>query len=135
MVNIMLLIKKGETASKSTNAQKDEDSSTGLNGLVDCVHSTVHKSLNKDERFEMKWTLNFDGMTDAQIIEAAAEHFIIKIRRDFAKVDKPENDEWNNVEFLVSKYLTKRTSKIDKMAKTLADFSDEQLAALGLSRT
>jgi len=98
------------------------------------VHSTVHKSLNDGERFEMNWTLDFSEMTQDQIVEAAAEHFIIKIRRDFSKVDKPKNNDWNNKKFNCSKYISRRVSKIDKMAKTLADFSDEQLAALGLER-
>jgi len=124
----MLIIKKGETANKSTNVNV-------AGNFVDCVHSTVHKSLNDGERFQMEWSLNFDEMTQEQIMEAAAEHFIIKIRRDFAKSEKPQDVDWNNATFQVVEYISRRISKIDKMAKTLADFSDEQLAALGLSRT
>ena len=126
---------KNESANKSTIAGTDKKSSTGLSGIVDCVHATVHKSLGDGERFEMTWAINFSGMTDAQILEAASEHFIIKIRRTFAKVDKPESTDWNNVEFNAVDFLTARISKTEKLARTLADFSDEELAALGLKRS
>ncbi len=126
---------KNESASKSTNAVKDEKALNGLNGVVDCVHATVHKSLNDGERFEMHWAIDFADMNEAQILEAAAEHFIIKIRRTFAKIDSPKNNEWNNVTFKAQDFLTVRTSKAEKLAATLATFSDEDLAALGLSRS
>ena len=121
----MLKLLKGETGNKSTDVDGN---------LAVCVHKTVHKSLSKDVCYQLNWTLDFSNMTQDQIVEAAAEHFIIKIRRSFGKCDKPENDDWNNVTFDVSKYIKTRTSKIDRMVKTLADFSDEQLAEMGLVR-
>ncbi len=74
-------------------------------------------------------------MTQEQIVEAAAEHFLIKIRRNFRNTDKPKAKDWDNVTFDCADFITARTSKVEKMAKTLADFSDEQLAALGLKRS
>lgn len=118
---------KDESANKSTIADCE-------NNVVDCVHATVHKCLGDGERFEMNWCIDFDNMTQAQILEAAAEHFIIKIRRTFAKVSKPKNDEWNNVTFKAKDFVTMRVSKTEKLARTLVDFSDEELAALGLVR-
>ena len=123
----MLIIKKGETGSKSTSANVDGN-------FVECTHCTVHKSLEGGERFQMAWSLDFDGMTQAQIMEAAAEHFVIKIRRGLANDDNPQNADWDDANFKVTEYVSRRISKVDKMAKTLADFSDEQLAALGLTR-
>ena len=121
----MLHLKVGETGNKSTDVDGN---------LVTCVHKTVHKSLNKGECYQLNWTLDFSDMTQEQILAAAAEHFIIKIRRGFGKVDKPKNDDWNNVTFDVAKYIKTRTSKVDRLVKTLADFSDEQLAEMGLVR-
>lgn len=128
MVNIMKTLKVGESQNKSTVANVE------LN-VVNCVHATVHPSLNDQERLEMLWTISFEDMTEEQILEAAAEHFLIKIRRTFAKVEKPKNNDWHNITFKAIDHIAKRVSKVDKMVKTLADFSDEQLAALGLIRS
>jgi hypothetical protein len=124
----MKTLKKGESAEKSTIAGEDIN-------MVECVHATVHTSLSDGERFQMTWWVDFSDMTEAQIREAAAEHFIIKIRRTLAKVKKPANDDWNNVTFKAKDFLTQRVSKTEKLAATLATFTDEQLAALGLSRS
>ena len=118
----------GEVAEKSTRA-------TPENSCVECVHATVHSSISKDERFQMAWSLNFENLTEAEIMEAAAEHFIIKIRRGFAKASKPQDADWDNAQFDCKDFVSVRTSKTEKLAKTLADFSDEELAALGLTRS
>lgn len=110
---------KGETGNKSTTANVDTE-------IVTCVHTTVHQSISKDERFQMTWLLFFGDMTEAQILEAAAEHFVIKIRRSMAKVAKPTNDDWNNVTFNVKEYITSRVSHVDKMAAKFAGFTDAQ---------
>lgn len=121
----MLKLKVGESGNKSTTVKGK---------VAECIHTTVHPSLGDGERYQLTWRLNFANMTEEQILAAAAEHFVIKIRRSFSKVEKPKNNDWNNVEFDCAKYITQRVSKIDKIAKTLADFSDEQLAAMGLVR-
>jgi len=127
-IHTMKNLLKNETANKSTNADVDS-------GIVTCVHATVHKSLGDGERFEMSWDISFAEMTEAQILEAAAEHFIIKIRRTFAKVSKPKNDDWNNVIFKAKDFVSVRTSATEKLAAKLATFSDADLAALGLTRS
>ena len=123
----MKILKKGEAQSKSTQADVETN-------VVTCVHATVHQSLVKEERYEMTWRINFANMTQAQILEAAAEHFIIKIRRTFAKVEKPKNNEWNNKEFKAKEFVSVRTSKVEKLAATIAQLDDDALAALGLTR-
>jgi len=119
---------KNEKANKSTKADVEANA-------VDCVHATVHKSLGDGERFEMRWNISFADMTQEEILEAAAEHYIIKIRRTFSKVSKPQNDDWNNVTFPAIDYLSIRTSATEKLAAKLATFSDADLAALGLTRS
>ncbi len=123
----MKTLLKGESAEKSTVNSKGSNA-------VDCLHATVHPSLSDGERFQLNWAIDLSNLTDEQIYEAAAEHFIIKIRRTFAKIKTPKNDDWNNVTFDAKDYITSRTSKTEKLAATLATFTDEQLAALGLSR-
>ncbi len=118
---------KNEVSQKSTIADPKS-------GIVECVHATVHKSLGDGERFQMTWAVSFADMSEQEILEAAAEHFIIKIRRTFAKVDKPQNDDWNNITFMASDFVSIRTSATEKLAAKLASFSDEDLAALGLTR-
>ena len=121
----MLKLLKGESGTKSTTANVEEN-------YVACNHTTVHKSLGDGERFQMLWNISFEDMTQKQIMEAAAEHLVIKIRRPFGKVDHPKNDDFNNVTFKAVDYISIRTSKVEKMAKGLADFTVEQLAELGL---
>lgn len=123
----MKILQKGDVQDKATIANVETK-------VVECVHATVHTSLVPDERFQMTWNVFLGNLTEAQIMEAAAEHFIIKIRRTFAKIKNPSNDEWNNVTFDAKDYITSRTSKTEKLAATLATFTDEQLAALGLTR-
>lgn len=118
---------KAEVAQKSTRA-------TPENSCVECVHATVHPSLGKDERFQMAWSLNFENLSEQEIMEAAAEHFIIKIRRVFAKDSKPQDADWDNAQFDCKEFVTARMTRVEKAAKTLQDFSDEELAALGLTR-
>ncbi len=119
---------KNEVAEKSTTYDQDKN-------VVTCVHATVHKSIGDGERFQMTWRIKLSELTDAQIAEACAEYFIIKIRRTFAKVDKPQSDNWDNARFNAKDYVSVRVSKTEKLARTLADFSDEELAALGLKRS
>ena len=124
----MQILKVGEVSTKSTVANVDAN-------FVECSHATVHDSLKDSGRFQMDWSLNFENVTQAEIMEAAAEHWVIKIRRDFAKDSDPQDVDWNDAQFDVKKYVSKRISKTEKLAKALADFSDEQLAALGLTRS
>lgn len=124
----MKILKVGETSHKSTTANVDAN-------FVECVHATVHESLKDAGRFEMNWFLHFENLNQAEIMEAAAEYFVIKIRRTFAKDSKPQDADWDHAQFDCKKYVSVRTSKAEKLAKSLADFSDEELAALGLTRT
>ncbi len=82
----------------------------------------------------MTWSISLVELTDAEIAEAAAEHFLIKIRRTFAKVEKPTDDDWDHKTFDANDFKSTRISKAEKLVKTLADFTDEELAALGLVR-
>lgn len=123
----MKTLLKGEKGQKSTRAIADSL-------IVECIHQTVHKSLPDGARFQMTWNIDFDGMTQEQIMEAASEHLVIRMRRPLAKTAKPENDDWNNVIFKAVDYLTKRTDKVAKAEALVATFTDEQLSALGLTR-
>ena len=120
------ILKSGESSAKSTVATPE--------GLVTCRHATVHKSLGDGERFDLTWVVDLRDLSAEETAAAAAEYFIIKIRRVFAKIDKPKSAEWDNAEFDAKDFVTVRQSKTEKLAKTLATFSDEELAALGLTR-
>ena len=123
----MKLLKQGESASKSTVVEGK---------IAHCTHTSVHPSIEKGSKYQVRWSISFEDMSEEEILKAAAEHFIIRIRRDFAKDENPHNDNWNNVTFKAKDYLsTQRTSKIEKITKQLEQFTDEELAAMGLTRT
>ena len=117
----MLTLKKGEAGRKSTTVEND---------VATCIHQTVHSSLDDGARYQLTWMIDFADMNHADILAMAAEHIIIKIRRDFAKCDKPENDDWNNVTFDAKDYVTKRVDKTEKIAKQIATMTDDEKAAL-----
>ena len=124
-MNILLV---GVTSNKSTVANVEGN-------FVECNHATVHPTLGEGERFQLAWSLNFDDLSQAEIMEAAAESFIIKIRRVLAKDSKPQDADWDHAQFNCKEFVSVRTSKTEKLAKTLAAFSDDELAALGLTRS
>ena len=124
----MRTLLKGETSNKSTVANVDGN-------FVECNHATVHPSLSEGERFQLAWSVDFSNLNQAQIMEFAAEAIIIKIRRVLAKDSKPQDVDWDNATFDAAEFVTVRASKTEKLAKALATFSDEELAALGLTRS
>ena len=123
----MKTLLKGETSNKSTVANVD-------NSCVECNHATVHPTLSEGERFQLAWSVDFSNVSQQQILEFAAESVIIKIRRVLAKDSAPQDVDWNNAAFDAQDFVTVRASKTEKVAKLLATFSDDELAALGFSR-
>ena len=123
----MKILLMNESSSKSTKSDKETMTSV-------CRHASVHKSLGAGERFELTWTFDFSGMTIEEILDMAAEHCIIKERRVMAKISKPKASDWDNMTFNAKDLITVRLSKVDRAAKAIAAFSDEELEALGLTR-
>ena len=123
----MKILLMNESSIKSTKS--DSETMTSV-----CRHASVHKSLGAGERFELTWTFNFSDMTIEGILDMAAEHCIIKERRIMSKISKPESFEWDDVTFNAADLITVRLSKVDRAAKAIAAFSDEELEALGLTR-
>jgi len=124
----MRTLLKGETSNKSTVANPDSLQ-------VECNHATVHPTLSEGERFQLAWSVDFSNVSQQQILEFAAESVIIKIRRVLAKDSNPQDKDWDNASFDAQEFVTVRASKTEKLAKALATFSDEELAALGLTRS
>jgi hypothetical protein len=121
----MKILKTGDKGMKDTKIDVSAKIAT-------CIHQSTHESLVKGSRFQLTWNVDLSNLTDEEMLEAAAEYFIIKIRRDLAKDKKPAATSWDNATFDAKKYVTARTSPVDKIRKALAGFTDEQLAALGL---
>lgn len=82
----------------------------------------------------MTWNIALENLTDAEKDAAAAEYFLIKIRRDFSKDKKPTATKWDGATFDAKNWVTKKSDPVAKAQKAIAGFSDEMLAALGLSR-
>ena len=102
---------------------------------VECHHATVHPSLEKGCRYQMKWTMDFNGTPDDQILRAAAEYCIIANRRNFSKVKKPKNDDWNNITVETLPLIPRQVSKVAKARAALEAFSAEELADMGIVLT
>lgn len=136
----MEILKKGQQGQKATKANVDSN-------IVECLHTSEHPSLDKGARFQLRWNFDFSKMSKQQILEAAAEHFLIKERRRFVqagvtkddngkvtKVQKPSESEWQNRMIDPADLITVRKTQAEKIASMVATLSDEQLAALGLTR-
>lgn len=138
-VSDMKILKAGETGSKSTVVDT-------VSNVVRCKHVSTHPSLPKDAKYNVTWNMDLSNLTEEQKAEAAAEYFLIKVRRDFVKAGvtrkdgkvvktvAPSDDDWDNAIFDCAKYVTKRESREEKMLKALSQFSDDELAAWGLQR-
>lgn len=124
----MKILKSGETSRKETIVDAKAS-------LVECHHASAHPSLEKGARFQVKWTIDFTGASQEQILRAAAEYCIIANRRNMVKVSKPKNDDWNNVVFPAGDLIPTPASKTAKVLKTLAAFSPEELAEMGIVLT
>lgn len=136
----MKVLKKGDTGSKSTTANVD-------NKTVTMQHVSAHPALGDEAKFNLTWTIDLSKLTEAELLEAAAEHFLIKVRRDFVKagvtknadgkvtkIEKPAAKDWDKATFDAKAYVTKRQSKQEKLLSALSQFTDEQLAQWGLTR-
>ena len=124
----MKVLKKGETGRKETITFPDSE-------LVECHHTSAHPSLPKGARFQCKWTFDFSKVSQAKILQAAAEYCVIAKRREMIKIDKPGNDDWNNIIVNPADLIPTKASKADKARKLLEGFSSEELEEMGIVLT
>ena len=124
----MKTLKKGETGRKETLVNAD-------NMTVECHHTSAHPSLPKGARFQVKWTFDFKGLSQAKILQAAAEYCVIAKRREMVKIEKPSNDDWNNIIVDPADLIPTKASKADKARKLLEGFSSEELEEMGIVLT
>lgn len=123
----MKTLKKGEKSLKQTSVDLKSK-------LVTCDHASTHKTLSDGARFQQRWVLDYSDLSEEEIATAMAEYFLIAIRRRFASCDKPKAADWDNVTFDLRDFITVRQSPVEKAARLLESFTDEQLAAMGLKR-
>jgi len=124
----MKVLKKGEAGRKETIVDAEK-------AFVECHHTSAHPSLPKGARFQVKWTFDFSGVSNAKILQAAAEYCVIAKRRELAKIEKPVNDEWNNIIVNPVDLIPTKASNADKARKLLEGFSAEELAEMGIVLT
>jgi len=130
----MKTVKHGVTfTGKSTTADVE-------NQTVTCRHLSSHASLgsqkkgNETPKFDVTWIFDMSKCSLAEIYCMAGESLVIKERRIFTKDPKPTDEAWDNATFDAKELVTRKMSRVDKAAKTLKDFTDEELAVLGLTR-
>ena len=103
---------------------------------VMCRHLSAHPSLgkqgkgNETPKFDLTWTFDFSGCSQAEILVMAAEQAIIKQRRDFVKVSKPADVDWTDATFDAKELVTRRASPLDATFKKAESLSDEEKLAL-----
>ena len=124
----MQTLLKGETSRKETIIDADKLS-------VTCHHASAHPTLSDGERFQLQWQFQFDKTPQEQILRAAAEYCLIAKRREFVKVKAPKGADWDNGLFNAADLIPTPQSKAAKVLKTLAAFTPEQLAEMGIVLT
>jgi len=123
----MQTLLKGETSRKETITDPD--------GVAICHHASAHPTLSDGERFQLNWSFDFTN-TPAELVQrAAAEYCLIAKRRQFVKDKKPSDKDWNGVTFAAETLIPTPQSKAAKVLKTLAAFTPEQLAEMGIVLT
>ena len=124
----MQTLLKGETSRKETIIDAD-------NARVTCHNASAHPSLSDGERFQLEWTFDFSETPQSQILRAAAEYCLIAERRVFVKSKAPKDKDWNGAVFAAGDLIPTPQSKAAKVLKTLAAFTPEQLAEMGIVLT
>ncbi len=124
----MKTLKKGETSRKETLTPKGSD-------IVTCHAASAHPSLDKGARFQHNWGFDFSKCSEELRDRAAAEYCLIAKRREFVKVSKPKDADWDNVVFPAQDLIPEPSSKADKMVAKLAAFSKAELADMGIVLT
>jgi len=122
---IMKTLLKGETSRKETIPD--------TNGVAICHHASAHPVIDKTERFQLEWRFDFSDCPTELIQRAAAEYCLIAKRRQFVKVKNPKSSEWDGVTFAAGDLIPTPQSKAAKVLKTLAAFTPEQLAEMGIT--
>ena len=81
---------------------------------VEVVRTTKHKA--DGQAFEMGWTLDFENVTDEQLLELATRSVVIGIQRKFRDA-KGKPDDWNGKTFDVAELLneSRKREKLDPM--------------------
>lgn len=121
----MKILLKNMKGQKSTKADPDRD-------LVHCIHCSAHKNtLNEGERYQCHWIIDFADLTDAEVLEAAAEYFIIAIRRKMAACDAVLDFDFGDGKvFMAKDFVSRRVTEFEKLAERLAQISEEQVQEL-----
>ena len=123
----MKILKAKEKGFKATTVDAE-------NLLVTCHTTSVHESLEKDCRFQFTWVFDFNDCPMDLILRAAAEKIVIANRIPFKTDKKPTAAKWDNRTFLAKDLIAVPADKVSKAKKTVAGFTDAQLAELGLTR-
>lgn len=124
----MKILKQGETSRKETITVAGSD-------IVTCHAASAHPSIDKGARFQLEWGFDFSKCSQELRDRAAAEYCLIAQRRVFVKAAKPTAAEWDKQVFNARDLIPTPTSKADKVLKTLAAFSPEELAEMGIVLT
>ena len=137
----MKTLLKGETSRKETIINTSDGVANIekliAEGALDsvCHHASAHPTLSDGERFQLEWNFDFADCPLAQIVRAATEYCLIAKRREFVKDKKPSDKNWNGVLFSAKDLIPTPQSKAAKVLKTLAAFTPEQLAEMGIVLT
>jgi hypothetical protein len=120
----MLVLKKGENARVETIVNEGST-------IAECHLASKHPSLkDSDARYQQQWVIDFANCTQEQIIALAAETIKIRIRRTFVNDSNPNAENWTDVQFDASEFITERKSKVTRTLDTIEKMTDDEKAAL-----
>lgn len=102
---------------------------------VRVVRTAVHKSLADGERVVVDWTFDCSNTPIEEIMRRFANDLAITVRRELAAANAKDIAALAGPRTIdPMDYHVQRESKVDKAAKLVQSLTDEQLAALGLTR-
>ena len=104
----MRIVKQGETVARTTTVNVGEQ-------LVVKHHVTKHKD---GTLYEMDWTFDYSGCTDAEILEVASRDSVIKARNAFKLLSQSQLEAWETRTFNVAAMLTHERAKVSELDKS-----------------
>lgn len=92
---------------------------------VRCVATSSHPELEKGERLVIDWSFSFEGVTDVEVFELAAELLLIQARPSFKASKMNQDVQTFSVREMIDA-SRKKADPVKKIVKFAKDSSDAE---------
>lgn len=122
-------------AIKTLTRDESAERSTTTEGKIVHVTRTVKPKSDSEVRYVVEWNIDFDGVTNQELLQLAARGVVIDIQRLFRAASDKERESFGKRNFSVRELLDttrerKTADPATRAKNAVAKLSDEEKAAL-----